>query len=78
MQKQGGCSFVIEGAGTSLLSYSFDDERDEMTVTCPGCGCSFVSSAQSGAAEATLEHEHDCRLLALIESLENHGVPHVN
>ena len=74
MQKQDSRLFVMEGAGTSLLSRSFDEERNEMTVTCSGCGCSFVASARPGAAEVTLEHEADCQVLTLIESVNQGGL----
>jgi hypothetical protein len=73
MQKQDGRSFVMVGVGTSLLSCSFDEDRDEVTVTCPGCQAYYVAPVQSGVAERTLEHEHDCQLLTLIESFVNQG-----
>ena len=53
MQKQDRRKFVMERAGTSLLHYSFDDERDEMTVTCPGCQCAYTGSAQPGMKEVS-------------------------
>ncbi len=69
MQKQDDHSFVMVGPGTSLLKYSIDEESNEMTVTCPGCQCSYVASAQPGVREVGLEHEDDCPWLARIESL---------
>ena len=74
MQKQDGHLFVMEGAGTSLLNCSLDKERNEMTVMCPGCGCTYVASGEPGVAEVTLEHEHECRVLTLMESFGNQGV----
>ena len=76
MRKHDSRQFVMQGPGTSLLKYSFDEERKEMTVTCPGCQCSYVASAQPGVREVALEHEHDCPWLALIESFGNQGVLH--
>ena len=63
------------GDGGGFLHYSFDDERDEVTVTCPDCGNSCVTPCQPepGQDGPTLEHESDCQLLTFIESFENHG-----
>ena len=69
MQKQNSGLFVMLGRGTHLLRYSFDEERDEVTVTCPGCLCSYIASARPGAVTKTLEHEADCQVLTRIESL---------
>ena len=66
MQKKPGHRFVVQGVGTSMLHYSFDDERNELTVTCRGCGCTSVTPNQQ---VMTLEHESDCQVLTLIESL---------
>ena len=74
MHKQDKGLLVMEEVGTSLMRYSFDEEKDEVTVTWPGCGGSFVASAEPGASEWTLEHEHDCHLLTFIESVANQGV----
>ena len=73
MQRKPGHRFVVQGAGTSMLHYSFDDERNEVTVTCPGCGCTSVTPNQSepGQQVMTLEHESDCAMLTLIESVAN-------
>ncbi len=73
MQEQDERFFVMQGAGTSLLKYSFDEERDEVTVTCSGCQCTYVGSAQPGMRGVALEHEPDCPVLMLIESFQNHG-----
>ena len=75
MHKEDGRVFVMEGDGTSFLSCSFDGERDEMKLTCPACGCSDVVSAAAGLAALTLEHEHDCQLLTLIENLASQEDP---
>lgn len=66
---------VLPGA-SSLLHYSFDDERDEVTVTCPGCGCSSVTPyhPEPGQDGPTLEHEWDCQVLTLIESVNQGGL----
>ena len=63
--------FVIYGPGTSLLHYAFDEERAEVTVTCRGCGCTSVTPTQPepGQQVMTLEHESDCQVLTLIESM---------
>lgn len=66
MQKQDGHLFVMEGAGTSLLSYSFDEDRNQLMVTCPGCGRTFVAADQQGEGP-TLGHEPDCQVLKLLE-----------
>ena len=69
MQKRDGRLFVMEGAGTSMLHYSFNDERHEVTVTCRGCGCTVVTRNQPGQQVMTLEHESDCQVLTVIESV---------
>ena len=71
MRRKQGRQFVMQGAGTSMLHYSFDEERDEVTVTCPGCRCTWVTSClpEPGPKGLTLEHESDCQFLTLIESV---------
>ena len=66
MQKQDGCLFVMAEADTSFLKYAFDKRRNQLMVTCPGCGCSVVASDQQGEGP-TLGHEPDCPVLTLIE-----------
>ena len=73
MQKEEERLFVMQGAGTSLMRYSFDEERNEMTVTCPGCQCAYTGSAEPGTRSVALEHEADCPVLMFIESFQNHG-----
>ena len=65
--------FVMHGVGCSLLRYKFDDEREELTVTCPSCGGSYVRPYESepGQEWQTLEHEPDCPVMMLIVSFEN-------
>ena len=63
------------GDGGGFLHYSFDDERDEVTVTCPDCGCTGVRPYQlePGQDWPTLEHEHDCQVLTLMERVATQG-----
>ena len=75
MRNKGSRLFVMLGVGSSFLRYSFDEDRDELTVTCPVCRCTGVTPChpEPGQDGPTLQHEWDCRLLRLIESFENHG-----
>jgi hypothetical protein len=56
---------VIEGGGTSL-DYSFDEERNQLMVACPGCGRAFVAADQRGEGP-NLGHEPDCPLQRVLE-----------
>ena len=81
MKKKKGRLFVMHGVGSSLLRYSFDDEREEVTGTCSSCGGSWVIpyDPEPGQDEPTLEHEPDCPVMMLIVSFENQaGVMDVN
>ena len=81
MKKKKGRLFVMHGVGSSLLRYSFDDEREEVTETCPSCGGSYVTpyEPEHGQVDPTLEHEPDCPVLMLVVSFENQaGVMNVN
>ena len=72
--------FVMHGVGSSLLRYSFDDEREIVTATCPRCeSYDTPYDSEPGREWPTLWHEPDCPVLMLIENFNNRGeTPNAN
>jgi len=63
MQKEDGRVFVIDGSLN--VECSFDEERNQTMVACPGCGRAFVAADQRGEGP-NRGHEPDCPLQKLL------------
>ncbi len=72
MQNKRGRLTAMHRVGSGLLQSSFDDERNELTWTCPGCGCTCVTAP--GREAPTMEHEYFCEVLTLMESVNQGGL----